>query len=324
MRTASFLLSLIFAVWLSGCSFRPTRHATVPAALGTPTSTEAVEAVLDTPGPIRVETVAAADWGVDRSGLINLDHAEARKRGLEDGVEPIQVYFHVLRHPEHGVYLIDTGVERALVTAPRQAAIRGMVAMVMHLERMSVRRDTASWLASTGERPAGVLLTHLHMDHVSGLPDIPRGTPIYVGPGETRERRFVNLFVRSPLDRALAGHAPLRELGFAADPSGRFAGVLDLFGDQSVFAFWVPGHTAGSLAYLARTPDGPVLFAGDASHTRFGWEHGVEPGSFSADGPKSAESLARLRAFAAKHPALVVKLGHQPLSQPSTRQLAKR
>jgi len=34
-----------------------------------------------------------------------------------------------------------------------------------------------------------------------------------------------------------------------ADPSGLFAGVLDVFGDGSFWALWVPGHTPGSTAY---------------------------------------------------------------------------
>jgi len=71
------------------------------------------------------------------------------------------------------------------------------------------------------------------------------------------------------------------------------------------------GHTPGSTAYLVRTTKGPVLLTGDASHTRWGWEHDVEPGTFSADIPKSAESFKRLRQLATEHPALDVRFGHQ-------------
>jgi glyoxylase-like metal-dependent hydrolase (beta-lactamase superfamily II) len=87
--------------------------------------------------------------------------------------------------------------------------------------------------------------------------------------------------------------------------------VVDVFGDGTVWALWVPGHTLGSTAYLVRTPKGPVLLTGDACHTRWGWEHDVEPGTFSSDLPRSAESLARLRRLAAEHPAIDVRLGHQ-------------
>jgi len=37
----------------------------------------------------------------------------------------------------------------------------------------------------------------------------------------------------------------------------------------------------------------------------------VEPGSFSSDVPRSAESLARMRRLVAAHPGVEVRLGHQ-------------
>jgi glyoxylase-like metal-dependent hydrolase (beta-lactamase superfamily II) len=54
-----------------------------------------------------------------------------------------------------------------------------------------------------------------------------------------------------------------------------------------------------------------VLFVGDACHTRFGWQHGVEPGTFSTDRAESRISLDALEALAARHPTLDVRLGHQ-------------
>jgi glyoxylase-like metal-dependent hydrolase (beta-lactamase superfamily II) len=205
-------------------------------------------------------------------------------------------------------------MERALRDDPEHAAIRGPVASVMNVDKMRFGTDTATWLARQRQPLAGVFLTHLHLDHVSGLPDVPKGTPLYAGPGETQHRTALNLVVQPIIDRTLEGHAPLREWQFAPDASGTFEGVLDIFGDGSVWALLVPGHTSGSTAYLARTPDGPVLFLGDACHTAWGWEHGVEPGTFNHDGKKSAESLARLRAFVAKHPEIRVQPGHQPMA----------
>ena len=140
---------------------------------------------------------------------------------------------------------------------------------------------------------------------------MPHGTPLYVGPGEARARSFLNLFTRPITDRALEGQAPLSELRFEPDPSGRFAGVLDLFADGSLWALYVPGHTSGSIALVARTPRGPVLLTGDACHTRFGWENDVEPGTFSADQRLSEQSLEALEQLAVRHPALDVRLGHQ-------------
>ena len=114
-------------------------------------------------------------------------------------------------------------------------------------------------------------------------------------------------------DAALAGKGPLQEWVFRPDPTGAFEGLLDVFGDGTFWALSVPGHTPGSTAYVARTPSGPVLLTGDACHTAWGWEHGVEPGSFSSDRPRSVKSLAALKKLAVRHPSLDVRLGHQPL-----------
>jgi N-acyl homoserine lactone hydrolase len=189
-----------------------------------------------------------------------------------------------------------------------------LVRRYMHPEKMKVRTDTAALLARLPTPLAGVFLTHLHLDHISGMPDVPRGTPIFAGPGEVEDRAFVNMFARGSVDGMLEGHRPIQEWAFQPDPGGRFAGVLDVLGDGSVIALWVPGHTAGTTAYVVRTPRGPVLLTGDACHTRWGWEHDVEPGTFSADRARSATSLAALRALAARHPAIDVRPGHQSLS----------
>lgn len=294
--------------------FAPTSHAVEEASLGTPIGSAAMAAVLDEPGPVTVESVVSADWAVTRAGLVDLNDPKARAAHLTDGDEPIVIRFHALHHPTRGLWLVDTGVERALRDDPARSAFGGtLAARAMHFEKLKVKTDTASWLAARKEAPAGVLLTHLHLDHVSGMRDVPASTPVFVGPGEARTRTTINFFVRSPTDAALEGKGPLRELAFGRDPDGVFDGVLDLFGDRTVFAIWVPGHTAGSVAYVARTPNGPVLMTGDACHTAFGWKNDVPPGTFSEDKAKGRASLDRLEKLAARHPSMSVRLGHQLL-----------
>lgn len=154
-------------------------------------------------------------------------------------------------------------------------------------------------------------MTHLHLDHVLGLPDLPKATPVYSGPGDAAERGAQNALMQWLFNDLLSGFGPVRELSFAADPDQRFAGILDLFEDGSVWAIASPGHTQGSTSYLVRTPTGPVLLTGDACHTRYGWAHDIEPGTFSSDQPESNKSLAALRSLAARHPTIDVRLGHQ-------------
>jgi glyoxylase-like metal-dependent hydrolase (beta-lactamase superfamily II) len=294
---------------LTAC--RPTSHATVPSPLGVARTTATLEAVVDEPGPVVVDTVIGADWAVKRAGLINLDDPKAKAAKLEDELEPIVVPLHAIRHPTAGLYIVDTGVERALRDDPSHAALSGFFASYMGLERLHVRTDTASWIAAQKEPVKGVFLTHLHSDHVSGLRDVPNTAVVYTGPGEATEGHYFNVFVRPIVDSALEGKGDLREWPFASDPNGAFEGIVDIFGDGTVWALRVPGHTDGSTAYLARTPNGPVLLTGDACHTLWGWDNGVEPGWFSTDKPRSRDSLNRLRAFVARHPKIEVRVGHQ-------------
>jgi glyoxylase-like metal-dependent hydrolase (beta-lactamase superfamily II) len=110
----------------------------------------------------------------------------------------------------------------------------------------------------------------------------------------------------------LEGKAPIEELQFEPDPDGVFEGVLDLFEDGSVFAIRSAGHTAGSLAFLIRTTNGPVLLTGDTCHTRWGWENLVEPGAFTRDTERNGKNLRALKNLVERHPKIIVKLGHQP------------
>ncbi len=301
-------LLLMTMVVLSGCAV--TSHQTLASGLGTPKSTSDLVALLAEPGTVELETVNSADWAVELKGLVNLDHPRAKAAGLVDADEKIQVYFHVIRHPTRGVFIVDTGIETALRDAPEKSAMSGLIRSQMQMEKLKVHQPLGEWVAKE-KKLEGVFLTHLHPDHITGMADVPAGTTVYVGPGESTDSQFIYMFVRGSVNRSLEGKPPLNEWQFKADASGQFDGVLDVFGDGLVWAIWVPGHTPGSTAFLVRTPKGPVLITGDASHTRWGWDHDVEPGTFTGDAPRGAESFKKLRAFVAAHPEVSVRLGHQ-------------
>ncbi len=316
MKTSTTLSALRFASVLSlgalsGCA--ATSHPTTPVSLGVARAASSLEAVVDQPGPITIDTVVAAEWQVDRSGLLDLNDPKAKAAHLTDGPEPIDLFVHVLTHPQKGTYLVDSGVERAFVADPSNALIHGLLGSFAHVDRLTVHHDTASIVAGAPGPIQGVFLTHLHADHVLGLRDVPSATPVFVGAGDAEERSFMNLLEQGLYNAALDGKGALQEVKLDADPDGVFAGVADVFGDGSLWAIAVPGHTPGSMAFLARTPSGPVLLTGDACHTAWGWEHGVGPGTFSDDVAKSADSLARLQRFVARHPGVEVRLGHQQL-----------
>ena len=307
-----WLLILGALIMAQGCSLSD--HKVVPSHLGSRSSLADLERIVDTPGPIEVETINSADWTVPLAGLIDLKSAAAQAAHLTDHPEPIHIFAHIIRHPTFGTYLVDTGVSQQLMDDPGGHGVSWLVRKVMPLGKIQVREGTAQILAGIPGGIQGVFFTHLHVDHISGMPDIPGSVPLYVGRTEVSQTSFENAFVRGTTTKLLKGKAELQEWPFQLNEGSQslaIGDVIDIFGDGTAFAISAPGHTPGSTAYLVRTPKGPVLLTGDTSHTRWGWEHGVEPGSYTADQPTNLKSLQMLEELVKRHPAMDVRFGHQ-------------
>jgi len=288
---------------LAGCATPATHHPTEVSRLGVAGTTAGMEASLARPGVVRFERVRFAVWSGGRGTFIDRD--DPRTAAVPPGSEEAVIYAYVIDHPTRGRFLIDSGVSAALEPRLNWVMRRAIADLNLRVER-----TTAAWLDGQA-RPGGVFLTHLHFDHIGGLLDLDRTTPVHLGPGDAAEANRHNALLGHPADAILEGYGPLQEWEFRPDADGRFEGVLDVFGDGSVWAIHTPGHSPGSTAYLIRAVDGPRLVVGDAVSTRLGWEQAMPqpvPEAARVDAERSAE---RLRRFAADHPEIEVFLGHQ-------------
>ncbi|MDP9010745.1 MAG: hypothetical protein M3N91_18915 [Pseudomonadota bacterium] len=57
--------------------------------------------------------------------------------------------------------------------------------------------------------------------------------------------------------------------------------------------------------------DTVLKMASAISHTRWGWEHSVEPGSYTVDQPMNLKSLLLLKDVVSRHPTMDVRFGPQ-------------
>ena len=304
LYTAGLIGLLITAAIFWASQATATRHAVQTSTLGHQSSRQALVESLTSGAKVRLHTINSANWTAPLSGLLNLNHPKAEQASLEDHEEKIQVYTYHLQHPVHGDFLIDTGVSQQFFDAPETQGVPPWLASQFGFDTMKVVTSTEKLVASLQQPLQGVFLTHLHLDHISGLPAIDKQVPLYVGDGEAREKYYLYAATRNVVDTIFKDRPILQYWNST---------YVDVFGDGSVFAVHSPGHTAGSTAYLVNTADGPVLLAGDTSHTAWGWMNQVEPGNFSTDQAKSRESLNILLQLVKEHPQISVKLGHQAL-----------
>jgi glyoxylase-like metal-dependent hydrolase (beta-lactamase superfamily II) len=180
----------------------------------------------------------------------------------------------------------------------------------------SVRRALRELGTSTGD-VTDVFLTHSHRDHV-GAWRLVRGSRFHLAAaeratftGERRHRGWIpgaaERVKRSALPRP--GETDVRM--FSRD-------TVFVFGADTLHAYVVPGHTAGSAVYLFRG----ILFLGDAAtYTRWG---GFAPAmrGFSDDPQTAARNLEALWNRLPRHEVRYVCTAHAKCSPLTTEFLA--
>jgi glyoxylase-like metal-dependent hydrolase (beta-lactamase superfamily II) len=185
-------------------------------------------------------------------------------------------WVHVLADPD-GLTLIDVGL-------PGSA-------------RMILRQ-----VQRLGYRPSDVrrvLLSHFHIDHIAGVPELLALTPaqVFIHRAEAEfvrgEALWPNPIARPRLPATLVRRTYRRMMpsGFAATPLDD-GDVLPVRGGVRVVH--VPGHTPGSAAYLAEA-DG-MLFTGDALQHRFRRLAGPSF-FFSVDPAEARRSIGKMAAL---------------------------
>jgi N-acyl homoserine lactone hydrolase len=245
--------------------------------------------------------------------------AWARARGFrvaKDAFVPIPIPAFLLEHPAAGPVLIDAGLHPSVAVKPAESFGRVTLRAFRDIQ-MDAGQALPAQLRERDIDPAQVsvvVMTHLHVDHASGISEFPDATFVVSRTewgAATSQGRFHG-YVTRQFDHAFdyrlldfdgaavrEGAGSARTGAISPSSFSGFARSFDLFGDGSVRAVYTPGHSRGHMSWSSgRTgarcswPATPCTCAEHSTrHTsRTAWKTSICSGARCA---RSASTCAR-------------------------------
>jgi N-acyl homoserine lactone hydrolase len=219
----------------------------------------------------------------------------------------------LLTHPGAGSILVDTSLHSSVAAEPRENF--GRLAAWVARPRIEPGRDLPSQLRELGADPRSislVVMTHLHIDHASGISEFPSSTFVLSRTEWTTATTGSRPLLRGYRPQHYDNVFDYRLVDFdgeRVDSYASFGSAFDLFGDGSVRLVFTPGHTLGHMSVIARLRDRDFVIAGDAVYTMRQLEGG--PGQPRPQDPHLwRRSLQELQLFHRQYPQAVISPGH--------------
>lgn len=181
--------------------------------------------------------------------------------------------FALIRHPQQGYILFDTGYSSRFFAETRRLPqlLYKLITPVTFREENSAINQLAQFGIAAADI-GYVVLSHFHADHTAGLRDFPYARLIYKREAYTEVARLGTLaavkagYLSGLLPEDLTERSRfIEEMPRYSMPAGfPYAEGYDLFGDGSLIAIDLPGHAPGQIGLLLNTAEGTYFLCADA------------------------------------------------------------
>jgi glyoxylase-like metal-dependent hydrolase (beta-lactamase superfamily II) len=274
---------MVAALALAGCDYRE----------GPAPANEQQAAPTATAAPVVPAAPAAASLKVSRldcgtATIKNFDAFFSDRPGLyEKAPRDIVDSCYLIQHGDQNL-LWDTGFGGAL-----KGGEKDMGDLVARLKRTLTEQLAEGKLTPADIDVVGI--SHMHADHTGGAKEFPAAR-LVIG--------------KADFEKGAGKDDPFGPWRKDASKVTAASGDVDIFGDGSVTAIRLPGHTPDHLALLVKLKSGPLFLTGDLYHsTDARTKRGVPP--FNTDRAQTLASMDKFEKLARELKAKVV-IQHEP------------
>jgi glyoxylase-like metal-dependent hydrolase (beta-lactamase superfamily II) len=218
----------------------------------------------------------------------------------------------LIDHPDEGLLLFDTGYTQRFYTAT-QSFPNKIYALATKVE-VEKKDEIKNQLTAAGISPTAIkkiIISHFHADHVGGLLDFPDAV-VYTSRKAleytlslNKRLAFTRGVLKALLPQDLASRTRyIEDQKIVGDPI--FGSAFDIFNDNSILAYELPGHARGQIGIRLQTRKQRFFLIADACWLKPSYAEGVLPHPivrlFFDSWAAFKDSLGKVHEFHLSHP----------------------
>ena len=242
-------------------------------------------------------------------------------KGDEDEIIKFHALFALLHHPEKGWILFDTGYTSRFYESTKRYPnkIYANATKVVVTDTDEIKNQIKSIGLETSDIQH-IIISHFHADHIGGLKDFNNATMYCTKKAYKKVKEISDLFAFSKgILKDLIPDDIEERLVFIEDfsTSNRddiFGVTYDLFQDDSVIVYNLPGHAAGQIGVEFETQKEKYFLVADSCWDERAYKEGKLPNSivrlFFDSWKDYKDSLEKVSSYHKKFPDVMIVPTH--------------
>jgi glyoxylase-like metal-dependent hydrolase (beta-lactamase superfamily II) len=229
--------------------------------------------------------------------------------------------FGLIQHPEMGWVLFDTGYSRRFYNATKffPNKLYALITKVYITENDELKMQLHQAGISANDIKH-IIISHFHADHIGGLKDF-KNARFYCSKIAWKQVENISNFMAfsKGILKELIPDDFLQRVQFIEDSTCLINDKIlgdcwDLFADNSIITFNIPGHAAGQIGIKLQTHKQTYLLAADACWDRKAYTHNALPSPivklFFDSWTDYKASILKLQTYHKQHPNHIIVPSH--------------